>query len=63
MFGKARLHCGECSEIVRYKEFIFLDEFNTIIHQKCYKPKYIIKDKGTFNEIINKYDFFNDLRH
>jgi len=59
MFG--RLRCGSCHGLVKYKDFIYLDVLNTVIHQRCYDPKMEIKDKGTFNEIINKYSFFSEL--
>lgn len=57
-----RLCCGECGQVVKYKERVYLDTYNTVIHQKCYKPNRDIKDRGTFKEIVNKYSFFEELR-
>jgi len=57
-----RLRCGNCKEVVRLKERIFLDELNTVIHQKCYSSNFAIKDRGTFREIIERHSFFEDLR-
>lgn len=57
-----RLRCGKCRKVVKYKDWIYLDTFNTLIHQKCYSPTYDIKDRGTFKEIVNKYSFFDELR-
>lgn len=61
MFGR-RLCCGECGEVVKYKERVFLDIVHTVLHQKCYQARSEIIDRGTFNEIVNKYDFFKELR-
>lgn len=58
-----RLRCSECSEFVRYKDRVFLDELNMITHQRCRNIRsWPTKDEGTFNDIINKYDFFADLK-
>ncbi|WP_248892216.1 hypothetical protein [Bacillus methanolicus] len=31
-----KLRCGVCSEPVKLDDKVFLDQLNTIIHQKCY---------------------------
>lgn len=58
-----RLRCGVCHGLVKYRDYVFVDVLNTIIHAKCYGPgRREIIDKGPFNEIINKYNFFDDLK-
>ncbi|AIE59385.1 hypothetical protein MGA3_04975 [Bacillus methanolicus MGA3] len=46
-----KLRCGICSEVVEIDDKVFLDQMNTIIHQKCHfkhlDPQIPIKDKGT----------------
>ncbi len=42
---------------------VVLDSLNSLIHMKCYAPSdYDLKDQGTYKEIIEKYDFFEELR-
>ena len=57
-----RLHCEQCGEVVMYHEKVVLDFLNTVIHQECYESLMAFKDAGTFNEIVNKYSFFDELR-
>lgn len=59
-----RLCCGNCRELVRLNERVYLDEINTVIHMRCYHSSYAfrIKDRGTYREIIEKYSFFDDLK-
>ncbi len=57
-----KLRCGLCFKVVGLDDKVFLDEINTIIHQKCYYesplPKLPIKDEGTFRKMLLKYPFF-----
>jgi AAA15 family ATPase/GTPase len=57
-----KLRCGVCSEIVEIDDKVFLDQLNTITHQKCYHksstPQIPIKDEGTFRKMLFKYPFF-----
>lgn len=57
-----RVCCGVCHRLVKYKDFVYLDMLNTLIHQRCYNPRFEVKEKGTFNKIINKYSFFSELK-
>ncbi len=45
------------------KDWVFLDELNTVIHQSCYKSTGLlnITDNGTYRYMIEKYDFFKEL--
>lgn len=57
-----RLRCGACGGLVKYKAHVYVDIINTVIHQYCYTAESLeIKDKGTFDEMINKYSFFDGL--
>lgn len=57
-----RLRCPKCKRYYLNKDRVFLDEMNAVIHQRCYTPDVLqIKDRGTYKEIINKYDFFHEL--
>lgn len=57
-----RLKCGNCHKVILYKERVFLNVFNTIVHQRCYKPIYRIKDRGTYGELIERYDFLEQFK-
>lgn len=55
-----RLRCPKCNRYYLNKDLVFLDELNTVIHQRCYTQDYfLIKDSGTYRAIIQKYDIFN----
>lgn len=57
-----KLRCGICSEVVEIDDKVFLDQMNTIIHQKCHfkhsDNQIPIKDEGTFRRMLFKYPFF-----
>jgi len=57
-----RLRCGKCGEVIMYHEEVILDFLNTVIHHKCCSSFMDIKDTGTFNDIVNKYSFFDQFR-
>jgi len=57
-----RLRCPRCNRYYLNKDRVFLDEMNTVIHQRCYTLDTLtIKDRGTYRGIIEKYSFFYDL--
>ncbi len=56
-----RLHCLKCKKVVKYSEKVYLDQMNTVTHQRCGTTSFNIKDTGSFYEIANKYEFFHDL--
>ena len=57
-----RLRCPLCSRFYKNKDMVFLDIINTVIHQRCYTLDTLpIIDRGTYREIITKYDFFSEL--
>lgn len=58
-----RVYCGICHGLVKYKDHVYLDTLNTVIHQRCYNARFDMKDKGTFKEIVNKYSFFDEFRY
>ncbi|WP_199427179.1 hypothetical protein [Thermaerobacillus caldiproteolyticus] len=56
-----RLRCPYCSEVVEVNDKVFMIFGNWIIHQKCYfkhSLDYEVVDKGTLNDIILRYWFF-----
>lgn len=57
-----RIRCSNCHKLVKYKDFVYLDIVNTVIHQRCYSPEFEVKDKGTFSDITEKYNFFEQLK-
>lgn len=57
-----RVRCGACHGLVKYKDYIYLDTLNTVIHQPCYKPTVDVKDSGQFEEIIHRHSFFHELK-
>lgn len=57
-----RLRCPKCKRYFLSKDRVFIDEMNTVLHQRCYTPDSLtIKQRGTYREIIDKFDFFNEL--
>jgi len=57
-----RLRCPKCQRLYKNKDRVFLDEINTVLHQSCYTLDSLkIIDRGTYREIIERYDFFHDL--
>ncbi|MDQ0481070.1 hypothetical protein QO000_000023 [Alkalihalobacillus hemicentroti] len=58
-----RLRCPICNRLYMNKDWVFLDELNTVIHQSCYKSTGLlnITDNGTYRYMIEKYDFFKEL--
>lgn len=53
-----RLRCGSCQKLVKYQDYVYLDVLNTVIHQRCYTPQFEVKDKGTLQFIMDKYNIF-----
>ncbi len=57
-----RLRCPHCQRYYKNNDPVVLDDWNTVIHMKCYSVNdFNIKDKGTYKEIIEKYDFFEEM--
>ncbi|WP_164219421.1 DUF6364 family protein [Virgibacillus sp. YIM 98842] len=56
------MHCSVCRQPYKDDDMVLLDEYNTVIHQSCYGLETQIQDLGTFHQVINKYDFFKQLR-
>lgn len=58
------MYCRNCKRHYRYNDSVILDIWHSIIHESCYEQLsgYKIKDRGTYGEIIEKYDFFKELR-
>lgn len=54
-----RIRCSRCKRYFKNRDRVFLDELNTIIHQKCYTINNLFAfiDNGTYREITEKYDF------
>ena len=47
-----RLKCNACHKLIKYKDFVYLDMLNSVIHQRCYTPIFDVKDKGIFQEVM-----------
>jgi len=56
------IYCPVCSNRFERKDHVFLDKLNTITHQHCYSQEtnYIVKDLGTYESIVEQYDFFQE---
>jgi hypothetical protein len=57
-------YCGVCTRKMRKGQIVILDRTNAIQHAKCsiWKADFI-KDKGTYEEIVNKYPhYFEGLK-
>jgi len=52
------LLCGNCKEVVKADDLVYLTVINTVIHQRCYEK---VKDAGTFKKIADKYPFFDGI--
>jgi hypothetical protein len=61
---KVQPHCMVCLKPFKRTDLVYTDTiFTQIQHAKCfyYKPE-LIKDKGTYEEIVNKYpDYKKDF--
>lgn len=56
-----RIWCGQCHQQFRLRDKVFLDIHNSMLHKSCHKPSIEIKDEGSFKDIVNRYDFFEDF--
>lgn len=53
-----RLRCPNCGRFYKNKDSVYVDEYNTVIHMKCYFYEGIpLKDQGTYQIIVRKYGF------
>jgi hypothetical protein len=61
---KTNLYCTKCERHYKQDDKVVLDAWNSILHESCYRKltNSPIIDRGTYKEIINKYDFFKELR-
>ncbi|HLS36608.1 MAG TPA: hypothetical protein VK061_10235 [Bacillota bacterium] len=61
--GKRRIHCGVCKEPLQDNDPVFMDEINTVTHQRCYslETNLPIKDLGTYNQILTDNHFYHDF--
>ncbi|WP_430494104.1 hypothetical protein [Rossellomorea marisflavi] len=58
------IRCAGCGKSYEKKDEVALDIIHTVLHKNCTvssKGLEII-DEGTFEEIVNRYDFFNEKR-
>lgn len=63
MYDFNRLKCPICRRFYKNNSPVVLDILNTVLHIKCYTSyNFIIKDRGTYRSIIEKYDFFEEMR-
>lgn len=60
--GVLEVRCPICSNEFKLKEEVILDVFNTVSHKACFYGLTQIKQFGTFKEVIEKNEFFNDLQ-
>jgi len=60
---KRRIHCGVCNKPLQDNDAVFMDQFNTVTHQRCYSldTNLLIKDLGTYKQIITNNSFYHDL--
>lgn len=58
---KTALYCPICETNVHLEEEVNLDIFNRVTHQYCKSDRLPMKDSGTFEEMVNKYSFFNSV--
>ena len=58
-----RLVCPRCNTYYENDDPVMLDKLNSVLHQECYSSENRgIKDRGSYREILEKYDFFSELR-
>lgn len=58
-----RLVCPRCNTYYENDDPVMLDKLNSVLHQECYSSKNReIKDRGSYREILENYDFFSELR-
>lgn len=57
-----KMTCPHCREEYTFEDKVYLDEANTVVHEKCFEQNQLkVKDSGTFDEIITRYPFFHSL--
>lgn len=56
------IHCNVYHVPFEPGHLVFLDQINTLTHQNCYslETNQPIKDLGTFEQIIQQYEFFKE---
>ena len=60
----AVLYCRHCEQHYKWDDEVVVDTWNSILHATCYHAltRFEIKEKGTYEEIVNKYDYFKEFR-
>lgn len=56
------MHCGICNVKFNQNDYVYLDEYHTVTHYYCFKNKSVIIAVGSFKEIIDRFEFFKQLR-
>jgi hypothetical protein len=56
------MNCSLCRKPFNANDHVYLDEFHSVMHYYCFPNNSKIIGVGTFKEIINKFDFFEQLR-
>ena len=55
------MYCRHCRKPFQPNDQVALNELNTILHMDCPDEEgFPLKDEGTFKEMVEKYDFFDD---
>ncbi|WP_231514940.1 hypothetical protein [Oceanobacillus salinisoli] len=52
------LYCPICQQQVEGNDKVVLDTINTITHKTCFNLEFALKDYGTFEEMVKRYEFF-----
>jgi hypothetical protein len=56
-----KIHCCRCRQELESDDVVILDWYNTLFHRDCYFDKHaLIKDSDTYQNIQNKYWFFQE---
>lgn len=59
--SSTNLCCPICQRNVSLNEEVNIDIFNTILHKSCKKKEVLTKESGTFEEIMERYPFFETV--
>ncbi|MED0688212.1 MULTISPECIES: hypothetical protein [Anoxybacillus] len=61
-----KLRCPIYSVSVKPEEKVILGTINTVIYYECYqahalrRPLFPVRDEGTFEQIVDAYELFNE---
>ncbi|UOQ45405.1 hypothetical protein MUN89_05515 [Halobacillus salinarum] len=60
--NELKLYCRHCQKYFQADDQVALNEMNTVLHMDCPDEEgLLIKDEGTFREIMEKYQFFDNV--